>query len=491
MQEDLELYQYLRSVSCCQICCLRFLNGRADDFLNVDEGLKKRNLVSSEEENPAKKLRENLCVACLGLFEPSRLEALLEQVRNSSDFKAYDCQFFNSSISLPIVLHLRQLSLWLALLERFPARYDRNSPAPDVAVKDALKAMLNRKLEDVLGKPFSVHGVSVNVFFEYGGEEAELGVLKQVKPEVFVNRKANKHCRKEFITRNAFERHFTPTTVCWELFRKHVAVPPAVQDEGLKLEKISFSGPTVFLAGRYNKISRELSQTPWILDGKRKMENSVQEIMAKVVAPYFGVADQSLIFSSSGREDVDVRCLGEGRPFVLEIPYAFKDYLKESAAEEMEQAIDASKLISIKDLQMVERDELVHIKQGEEDKRKFYRALCVIDEPVTATTLAALNIAEPFAIEQWTPLRVLHRRPLLARPRTIYSVKAFASQANERAIVVDVVTQAGTYIKELVHGDFGRTKPSFTSIIGRAIDIHALDVMAIDLDWPKRLRRKE
>ncbi|XP_055625856.1 putative tRNA pseudouridine synthase Pus10 [Toxorhynchites rutilus septentrionalis] len=491
MIEELEVYNYLRSVDCCRVCCLRFLNGRADDFINIEDALEKRNISSSSDGqgSPPKKVRENTCVACLGLFESELLENLLTEICSSASFKEYDCQAFSSSISLPLVLHLRQLSLWIDLLERFPNRYDNSSSPPDVTVKDAFKMILNRKLEEKLKRPFSTNGVMVNVFFKYADEERELLLLEKVKPEVFVDRKAKKHCRKEFLTRNAFEKHFTPSNLSLKLYREHISVPPAVNDDKLELEMVNFTGPTIFLAGRYNKISRELSQTPWVIDGKRKMENSVQEIMASVVAPYFRVPDDSLIFSSSGREDVDVRCLGEGRPFVLEIPNTYKDYLQESVAAEMEMAIERSKKISVRDLQLVSREELVHIKHGEMDKRKFYRALCVIEKPVTVAVLQALNVEEPFEIEQWTPLRVLHRRPLLSRPRTVYSVKASACRSNERVLIVDIVTQAGTYIKELVHSDFGRTKPSLRSIIGQPIDIHALDVMAIDLDWPKKLRR--
>lgn len=51
-------------------------------------------------------------------------------------------------------------------------------------------------------------------------------------------------------------------------------------------------------------------------------------------------------------------------------------------------------------------------------------------------------------------------------------------------IVLDIVTQAGTYIKELVHGEFGRTEPSISFFIKRDIDIIALDVMNIDLNFP-------
>lgn len=53
---------------------------------------------------------------------------------------------------------------------------------------------------------------------------------------------------------------------------------------------------------------------------------------------------------------------------------------------------------------------------------------------------------------------------------------------------LDLETQAGTYVKEFVHGDFGRTKPSLSSILGVDVDIIALDVTAISLDWPKRTK---
>lgn len=49
------------------------------------------------------------------------------------------------------------------------------------------------------------------------------------------------------------------------------------------------------------------------------------------------------------------------------------------------------------------------------------------------------------------------------------------------------MTQAGTYVKEFVHGDFGRTKPSVGDLIGAEVDILALDVISINLDWPKEI----
>ena len=42
-----------------------------------------------------------------------------------------------------------------------------------------------------------------------------------------------------------------------------------------------------------------------------------QECITEHVVPLYGASDAR--FHSAGREDVDVRMLGEGRPFVLEL----------------------------------------------------------------------------------------------------------------------------------------------------------------------------
>lgn len=54
---------------------------------------------------------------------------------------------------------------------------------------------------------------------------------------------------------------------------------------------------------------------------------------------------------------------------------------------------------------------------------------------------------------------------------------------NRQWFVLELVTQAGTYIKEFCHGDFGRTQPSVGSLLGNVeVQIAELDVMHIALD---------
>ena len=138
-------------------------------------------------------------------------------------------------------------------------------------------------------------------------------------------------------------------------FQKLIPVPPKAPINPIKFDEVTFAGPTIFLAGRYNKYSRELSQTPWVVGGKRLSELSVEEIIVSSVLSYFKVSESSVTFMSSGREDVDVRCLGRGRPFVLEIMNTTKTILALSMAKEMEAKVCQSGVVSIRDVQLVKR----------------------------------------------------------------------------------------------------------------------------------------
>lgn len=437
-------------------------------------------------EQKTKKLRQNTCTVCLGLFRDELLEEIDNKIKCHPDLSQYNCSKIITAVSIPILLQLRQLSVWIDLLETFKEHFDKETGPPDTNIKDAFRSIISAKTCAATGKYSDPNGIMVTVTLTYHNEDEELLRLSNVKPELFRERKQNKKV-KDFITRAAFEKHFTPVTVSMEKFTKEFKLD--IPEHEIKLTDISIRGPTVFVAGRYQKFSRELSQTPWILNGKRIMESSVQELIMVEVAKYFKVDATSTIFSASGREDCDVRCLGKGRPFLIEIPDAKEVELPDQVAANIESSINSGHKIAIRDLQVVSRDSTIHLKAGEEDKRKVYQALCVINRPVTDDVLEKLNKPEGFEIQQTTPLRVLHRRPLHVRPRMIHSMHATRYSDHVRALVLYVETQAGTYIKELVHGELGRTEPSCRSILQEDIDIVALDVVAIDLDWPKEMKR--
>ena len=65
----------------------------------------------------------------------------------------------------------------------------------------------------------------------------------------------------------------------------------------------------------------------------------------------------------------------------------------------------------------------------------------------------------------------------------IHSVACDVIEAKPHWFVLNLVTQAGTYIKEFCHGDFGRTVPSVGALLGDIeVQIAELDVTHIDFD---------
>ena len=99
-------------------------------------------------------------------------------------------------------------------------------------------------------------------------------------------------------------------------------------------------------------------------------------------------------------------------------------------------------------------------------------------------------------------MRVMHRRTVADRSRTIHEMEAFPiskneleeefrefSDEHERMFKLRLVADAGTYIKEFVHSDFGRTHPSLGNFLPDdvQVDIIALDVTEVNCDWPTPL----
>jgi tRNA pseudouridine synthase 10 len=93
---------------------------------------------------------------------------------------------------------------------------------------------------------------------------------------------------------------------------------------------------------------------------------------------------------------------------------------------------------------------------------------------ITQADCDKLSEIRDLEVDQKTPIRVLHRRSQLVRPKMVYRVKA--TYVNPHFFELHLLAQAGTYIKELVHGDLGRTTPNIGSILETEADILQLDV---------------
>ena len=244
----------------------------------------------------------------------------------------------------------------------------------------------------------------------------------------------------------------------------------------------------LFIGGRYNKYSREIPQTIWPCrechgkgcphcHGKGKMyETSVQEIIGDIALE---MADgDEHFFHGMGREDIDARMLGDGRPFVLEISQPKKRFID---LDELEERSSAGEMAAFNSLHFVQREAVERYKGAASDKT--YRVHVKADGKVNKETVVEVALSFKDAdIDQRTPRRVEHRRADLVRHRRIHWVTA--DSFGEDEFDLELETDSGTYVKEFVSGDDGRTQPNFSERLGMRCVVVALDVLAIDYHEP-------
>ncbi|MEM3341438.1 MAG: tRNA pseudouridine(54/55) synthase Pus10 [Thermoplasmata archaeon] len=278
----------------------------------------------------------------------------------------------------------------------------------------------------------------------------------------------------------------------------------------------------VYIEGRYRKLVRGIPQTKWpcrACRGKgckrcngsgRMYETSVEEIIAKEPVALLSAKGES--FHGMGREDIDALMTGNGRPFVLEIEapkyraYDLKELLKrinESAEGKVE----------VTSLSYSSKERVRIIK--EEEHSKTYLIHLLFENPQNREDIKkAVSRLSGKEIAQRTPERVSHRRADKVRNRRIYSAivhlppkrfgrweylkgptAAGSAEKDEPAVpvgimkpgvdekvnhaIIEIHAQGGTYIKELMNGDEGRTQPNLSSLLGVPITCLALDVILI------------
>lgn len=242
----------------------------------------------------------------------------------------------------------------------------------------------------------------------------------------------------------------------------------------------------VFVRGRYRKLERGIPQTRWDCRRCRGMgcvacdmtgktyPTSVEELVAGPALERFEATGATL--HGQGREDVDARILGEGRPFVLEVSRPRRRGADlEALAEAVRAGSEGS--VEVRDLRFVGRDAVAAVKQAR--SRKTYRVEVAFAAPVEGENLKeATTVLAGATIRQRTPSRVAHRRADRTRTRRVHRCEVVEHEGDSATIVVE--GEAGLYVKELVSGDDGRTEPSLAGEVGTEAEVAALDVVAVE-----------
>jgi tRNA pseudouridine synthase 10 len=243
---------------------------------------------------------------------------------------------------------------------------------------------------------------------------------------------------------------------------------------------------SVFFYGRYQKFERGIPQTHWDCrecrgKGCEKCNftgaqylDSVEELIGRpVIAAFDGT---NAILHGAGREDIDARMVGTGRPFILEVVEPKKRSI-DLATLEAEINRTAEGRVSVALTRWSDRNEVETLKSNKAHKK--YRILVEVDGAVTQDEFAnAVKTLKGVTIQQRTPERVAHRRADKVRERIVLDIECVGEQDGK--FVVEVLGEAGLYIKELVSGDSGRTRPSLAEILKKAAHVTSLDVTQVE-----------
>ncbi|XP_032538935.1 putative tRNA pseudouridine synthase Pus10 isoform X2 [Chiroxiphia lanceolata] len=469
-----------------------------------------------------------VCNVCLGILQEFCEADFVKRVCQKVNSAEYQFTSFVFSVSLPPQLSVRERAAWLGVKQEMRNLGLSLEKDDIVQLKEAYKWIIHPQLAEELGVPADGKSLfEVSVVFAHPETDEECRFLATACPDCFKPAKNKQSVFTRMAVIKALEK------IKEEDFLKHFPCPPSSPENLCDALEIQCNNGAVFVAGfgscqtekhllcfflnlllfrsrvkililfsffhflegefsseklpvngRYNKYSRNLPQTPWIIDGERKLESSVEELISEHLMAEFKA--DSFNFSSSGREDVDVRTLGNGRPFAIELVNPRRIHFTAEEMKRLQQAINnSSDKIQVRDLQLVTREAIGRMKEGEEEKTKTYSALIWTDKAIQREDIALLDDIKELKLDQKTPLRVLHRRPLAVRCRIIHTMSS--EYIDEHHFRLHLKTQAGTYIKEFVHGDFGRTKPNIGSLLNRTADILELDVESVDVDWPPTL----
>lgn len=249
----------------------------------------------------------------------------------------------------------------------------------------------------------------------------------------------------------------------------------------LQNNKVKVEIRSLYVYGKYKKLVRGIPQTKWICSecrgkgckackGTGKLyKTSVQEEIEK----YFLKAAKSKKskFHGSGREDIDARNL-DWRPYVIEL---VKPVKRKIDLKKIQKLANKSKKVKIKNLKIVDKSLVKKIKDARIDKT--YAAEVFFSKNIKKKRLRELKKLENSLIMQQTPVRIIHRRADKTRKRMLKKISW--KLIGKKKIIFKIRAESGLYIKELITGDEGRTKPSISNLLNNKVKKINLDVIKI------------
>lgn len=416
------------------------------------------------------------CGLCLGLLE--RLGSTLEAIRASLSETRFLGSTYQLNVAPPVAVSFRHAILMQHLRSDDATR---DACPRVVSVKDVLRWSATSVLDSLAKfKDESETPVSVTVTCHYeGAVTSEMECLRKHAPDDRRKRRKVQEQGVQPISGATIQEVIDRSSAdaCLRIIGGASLAEHLGAVTGQSKVSVALGRSAIYLLGRYQKLRRGIPQAKWVVDDERRGDTSVEELVTEPIARQFGASSCGM--HAEGREDIDVRMLGQGRTFVVEVRDAERTTLS-CAGVESAVNVACGDAVKISGLERCDASRMSSLQAHAEAHRKTYACVCWSHRALAEADLVALSNMTDIEVAQQTPLRVLHRRTQATRPRTVHWMKA--TRINDHYFTLRVSTQAGTYVKEFVHGDMGRSRPSLKSILNSPVDILQLDVEGLEDD---------
>lgn len=257
---------------------------------------------------------------------------------------------------------------------------------------------------------------------------------------------------------------------------KHVEVDTSNPDIVIIIdplqETVNLEVKPQYILTRYRKLTRAISQAQIYKNVITSIERELEKLKN-------ATSCSEVIIHASGREDIDARMLGSGRPTIIEISKPIRRLELDDLSKLLESThefIEFSKTPTLTSSREVRK-----LKKASERDVKIYRVLTILDNDVSDEQLVSLeNYFRNRQVTQYIPRRIKRKPKWRKRVKMIYELKVH--KVCERVLELLIKCQGGLYVKEFITSDEGRTEPSIAGTLGvnaYPVELDVLDVLEV------------
>ena len=180
--------------------------------------------------------------------------------------------------------------------------------------------------------------------------------------------------------------------------------------------------------------------------------------------------------------------LGEGLPFAIEVMDPRVSFLTPDHLAQIVNNTAYSHDIKISALRKVTKQEVEAMKKWESENVKVYSGTLDTAVPVPEEAIARVNSHHNLQGTQRLPIRLLHYMNSTTSFSNKMSVAAVGLKTRcDGLLEFEIQDSNGIHVREFIHGDFGRTEPSLTALLGVPLRIKSLNVTTSECNWPPLL----